>query len=1294
VGAVLSALLTFASAGAARATPLKLPNFPLSADGAVKESIALADLNGDKAPEIVLASGTKLLAFSNDGQPVAHFPVDLAALTKQPDVTVVGAPAAGDLDGDGKPEICVAVSFGEDAPGALIAVHADGKPVWTTPVALAKGPGAGCTIGVVNGHAAVLVGTRGGMLHAVSAKGTPLVGFPRNLKSPLSSTVSIGRFAPSSKPVLAVGAADGKVFVVDGSGKEVDGFPLETAYEVSGAPAFADLDDDGENELIVASQDFKVYAVKADGSSLANFPVTTGFRIYSGAAIGDLLRDGHLDVVVASGDGKIHAWNGKGRELKGFPVTAGRSHAGVVVGDSTRTGKDDIFTVSSEGRIYGFDGTGHALDGFPVRLDVETNATPVLGDVDLDPAIELVVGDGNGKIHGYKLDRSGDLPQTPLSWPAPGHDSSRQGRFGPNVARYANLEAAPKVAHAGEAIDLSYKFWNLDGLSEPATRIRWTLNGQPAPDLDQKKQVPGARVLKGQKWRASIQSPEDFALYKDGPLATILHSAEVAVADTPPTAAKVTIEPNPARTTDTLTAKVLAASTDVDGDPVAYHYLWQRNGKLGPTQQTVAPGMAHRGEHWRVLITPNDGEKDGPTTDADLVIENTPPGVAEFTLGPASPTTETDIQVTITKDATDADGDKLSYRYQFYVNGQPQALAADRPFLPKGIAHKGDTVKAEVWAFDGEAEGPKAAAQIQIVDAAPEAPKVAITPEHPRTGDTLSSGLLAGARDPDHDPVTYRVSWMRNGQPAEAPGLTSVPGPDVHKGDTWAVSYVPSDGSLEGPAGTTQVTVVNSSPTRPRLTVSDTAPAATDNVSVFLAEPSHDVDADAIHYEYKWTVTEPSGEKPAKALAPRADRTTLAPGEFHKHQRILVEVTAIDVDGARSPVASAEIVPRNTPPTAPSVGLSPKVATTETGLSAVITTPATDADGDTLTYHYRWFRDGVFAADIGDRAALKPGEVKRGEQWRVVVRANDGEVDGPPIESVGDISNVPPVAPTLVMTPAHPTTVTGLTCAITTPARDADGDPITLHYTWFRNGVVFAMHEGAATIPPGVIRRGETWRCDVTARDDVSSSPVASASAGVVNAAPLPPTVAVEPKAARAGDALTCAITSPGTDPDGDRVEYEFHWSAPKGVKIPRLEDPARVPAGIVKKGQVWSCTVTANDGQAAADPIASRLAIGNTPPGAPELAVEPWGATPGQDLTCNIVKSATDVDGDEISYAYAWSRNGKVQSFAATSSGVPGRLVKAGDRWTCSATPNDGQDEGPAGSSAEMIVAQGADDE
>lgn len=1299
--AAVAAALASAGSSLAGATPQKVPNFPIATGSAVNDAVALVDLNGDKTPDVVALAGSKLMAYGADGKPLKGFPIELPVQKKGPSPVGVGAPAVADIDGDGKPDIAVAVSYGAEADGALLAFKADGKLLWAKPVAIDGVPASGPSIGELHGKPAVVVGSSSGALLAVNGKGVALTGFPVKLASPASSPVAMGRFLSAQKQLLAVGTKDGNVHVIDASGKSVDGFPLKTAYEVSGQPLFADIDEDGQNELVVASQDFKVYAAKADGTASPGYPVTTGYRIYGGPAVADFDHDGKLKVIVASGDGKIYAWGTKGKIVKGFPVTAAKTHGGVVVGDTGRTGKDELFMVASDGRLFGFDATGKKLEGFPVSVGSDILSTPVLGDLDLDPSIELLVGNSIGEIHGFKLQRSGELIQSALSWPAPGHDASRQSHFGPYPARYAKVALSTKAPRTGETLRLTYDFTDLDGDPEPATRIRWTQNGQPAPAYDGKKEIPGDKLKKRDKWSVTVQSPEDYTLYKDGPLATIAKTIEATVADTPPGPPKVTIEPNPARTTDTLMAKVVTGSTDADGDPVSYHFLWQRNGRLGPLEQVVKPGMAKRGEHWRVLVTPSDGEKDGATSDADLFIENTPPGSPEIALGPANPTTETDIKVTITKEATDADSDKLTYRYQFYINGEAQAFAPDRAYLAKGSAHKGDKVKVEAWAFDGDAVGPRVATEIVVVDAAPEQPKVAIAPLVPHTGDMLTSGLLFGARDPDRDAVNYRISWTRNGQPA-GQGTNSISGAEVHKGDTWAVTYLPSDGSLEGPSGTAQVAVVNSAPTKPRVAVSDASPALSDSVKVFVTEASKDADGDAIRYEYKWAVEEGKGDNSASKVAKMAgastllgatsgDKTNLSTGEFHKHQRILVSVTPIDADNVRGPVSTVEILPRNTPPSAPFVNLEPKVPTTETGLSVALTTPATDADGDTLAYHYKWYRDGVLATDIGDRAALKAGEVKHGEQWRVIVRASDGEAEGPSSEATGVIRNVAPAAPKVAISPAQPTTVTGVTCQTLSPAVDADGDALALHYTWLRDGQPYAIPDSAESVPGNAIKNGQNWTCQVVATDAEATSIVGTASAAIIDAAPLPPKVTLEPKVAKAGDALTCAIESPATDPDGDRVKYEFHWQGPKSAKLPTLTDPARIPGGLIKKGETWVCSVVATDGRAAAAAVTAQLKVGNTSPSMAEFTVEPWGATPGQDLACNITRQATDVDADAIKYAFTWTRNGAVQSFATTSSSVPGRLVKAGDKWSCGGVPNDGEEDGPATVSADMTVSQSA---
>ena len=89
--------------------------------------------------------------------------------------------------------------------------------------------------------------------------------------------------------------------------------------------------------------------------------------------------------------------------------------------------------------------------------------------------------------------------------------------------------------------------------------------------------------------------------------------------------------------------------------------------------------------------------------------------------------------------------------------------------------------------------------------------------------------------------------------------------------------------------------------------------------------------------------------------------------------------------------------------------------------------------------------------------------------------------------------------------------------------------------------------------------------------DDDSGDDTAEDTATPTDRPPTAPAVSVEPVRPRDSDDLTCSVTNPSTDPDGDSVSYEYAWEA-DGIAV---GTDATLGAAQSSEGQTVTCTVT-----------------------------------------------------------------------------------------------------------------------
>ncbi len=606
-----------------------------------------------------------------------------------------------------------------------------------------------------------------------------------------------------------------------------------------------------------------------------------------------------------------------------------------------------------------------------------------------------------------------------------------------------------------------------------------------------------------------------------------------------------------------LVVVFLAQSADTDGDTVTYRYTWFQDGAVRAdlTTDTVNASETAKGQIWRVVVTPNDGELDGAVAEASATIVNTPP-VAQVTVNAAA---RTDDDLVAMATSTDTDGDAVTFAYAWTRDGEAQADLTGTSVPAARTAH------GEVWTVsatpnDGEANGAPVTASVTIANTAPTVASVSLTPSAPRTDETLLA-TVEGAEDADGDTIAFTYTWYVDDVAVQSGADDTLRGDLFAKHQLVRVEVVPDDGMDTGASVMSDdALAVN---TAPRGTGASVSPSALVEASTATCAPTGwtDVDGDAEAWTYAWLV---NGSTVSTA-------STLDGASFSKGDVVTCVATPTDGEASGPALTASSVRVANTAPTLASVALS-TTAPTEADTVSVTVSGEADADGDTVSLQYAWQVNGVL---VSTSSTLTPSRFAKGDRIDLTVTPFDGTDLGTAVSaSTAIVADSPPVVTSVSLTPSAPTTNSVLTAnAVTT---DADGDRVSVTYAWTVNGVPTGT-TGSTLNGAVYFDRDDVVAVSVTPNDgERDGAAVTSSSVTVRNTAPTTPGVGIEPSVPTRGDTLTCNVTTPSSDTDGDRISYEYRWmvdGVDAGVTTGNV-DGTRVGSH-----EVWTCEVTATDG-------------------------------------------------------------------------------------------------------------------
>jgi len=428
--------------------------------------IAAADVNGDGAPDLIVASGTEVRVFLNDGHGNFAggntFPVD----------SVAAAVAVADVNRDGRPDIITANSQANDISvllgkgnGAFASITpADELGDRNTPyVADLNGDGIPDSV-VLDRFGNILFraglpGTPGEFAAPEIINGTILNGQSANPEELAARDVTVLRTATGWAVASADAVPDPNVLATEGRflysvsvyTYSSDGkFQRATAFTTTLSPtriAAADLTGDGLDDIVVVDSlddTVQVAFQQRDGTFTAPITRSVGMAP-SDIAFADLNRDGLPDIILtdeASGDLTVlvndanHTFTTTerlpaGTGLYGLDTTASTptvSSTGepisLAVGDFTGDGRNDVVVVNRGAHSFSVlagDGKG-GLASPQVNLTTSTsdglqiNEQPgpiVAGDFNRDGKLDLaILMDDTGEVWIYTGHGDGTFTHT------------------------------------------------------------------------------------------------------------------------------------------------------------------------------------------------------------------------------------------------------------------------------------------------------------------------------------------------------------------------------------------------------------------------------------------------------------------------------------------------------------------------------------------------------------------------------------------------------------------------------------------------------------------------------------------------------------------------------------------------------------------------------------------------------------------------------------------------------------------------------------------------------------------
>ena len=227
--------------------------------------------------------------------------------------------------------------------------------------------------------------------------------FYTNTSAPVLSSPAVGDVDGNGITNVVITSVNGSIYAVERRGTSFLSnlsWTYPTGDSIYASPVLSDLDKDGRYEVITGSDDGYLYAIHGDGTLY--WRIDLGSRIRTTAAIDDINGDSYDEIAVGT-ENALYIIDYAGNILQNIPMA--NITASPVIFDADGDGDKDIVFGTVDSLIMAYDYTGNFL--WSLKLDGIPQSSPAIGDIDGDGYGEIVIGTDNGTLYALNSSTTG-----------------------------------------------------------------------------------------------------------------------------------------------------------------------------------------------------------------------------------------------------------------------------------------------------------------------------------------------------------------------------------------------------------------------------------------------------------------------------------------------------------------------------------------------------------------------------------------------------------------------------------------------------------------------------------------------------------------------------------------------------------------------------------------------------------------------------------------------------------------------------------------------------------------------